>query len=371
MANLESKIRMSALQFAIVLAVDSFGFQIISATNPITTAAGEAAWISVIVAGGIYLVAALLMVKLGEYFPNETFVEYIPRLWGKKVGLAIISMVIFLVGAGFCLNLGGFSQVITLFMFDRTPVEVIALSMLVLCVYGTLQDWGTILRYLQILFILETSITLFIFSLTFFDFNALNLLPIWPNNLPGVAAGAWTAGVLFAGYEFILLAFPFIQRGAISINKSVVLSFTYLILIYVFATVLALGSLSAEGIKNSPFPTFIMIRGIELPGTFVERLENYLLLAWTPVVFDSLVLMLFLMSHTAARYLGHKDHRPIVLLLAPLLFAGTMQLDRPQDYTLLGEIDRILLTGLSFVIVPLSLAMVWWRRKGVANNAQS
>lgn len=371
MANLESKIRMSALQFAIILIVYSSGYQIISATNPIVTAAGEAAWISVIIAGGIYLVAAILMVKLGECFPKETFVEYIPRLWGRQMGAVIIGILIILVGAGFCINLGGFSQVIALFMFDHTPVEVIALSMLVLCVYGTLQDWGTILRYMQSLFILETTITLFIFSLALTDFRIINLLPIWPSNLPGVITGGWQAGGLFAGYEIILLALPFIQRGEISISKSVILAFIYLILFYILAVVLAIGALSVEGVKYVPFPTFMMIRGVELPGTFVERVENYLLLVWTPIVFDSLVLMLFLMSHTAARYLGHKDHRPIVLFFAPLLFFCAMQLDRPQDYTLVGELDSILLTGLSFIIIPLSLVMVWWRRKGVANNARN
>ena len=110
-----------------------------------------------------------------------------------------------------------------------------------------------------------------------------------------------------------------------------------------------------------------MIRSVELPGTFIERLENYLLLAWVPVVFDTLAAMMFFMGQVCMRQYRYVDHRPWVLLLVPIIYVGSILLDTQQVYDAVSKYTLWAGLGFSFGIVPLSLMLSWrHKRKAVA-----
>lgn len=366
--NLEGKSKISPAQFTLFLVIVCFGGQVVLTPQGIIDDAEHAAPFVVIASGFIYFFAAYMMLLLAKQFPNETLVEYMPRLWGKWLGiLPLLILVVTLVGE-LAEILHGFSKVITFFMFDRTPEEVVGLAMMILCVYCALQDFGAIMRVAQIMFFVTSSIIMLIFFTSLLTFRAENLLPLRVTDWSGVLKALVNSWGMYSGYELLLLVLPLVYRGEQSLGKSLAGSFAFLMLIFLFVFVLIIGVLTVEGAKNTPYPTVMVVRGVELPGTFVERLENYLLLAWVPVIFDTMAAMMYAVSVVISRFFQYADHRPVALLLGPLLYLTAFFMDGEIGVKKFADVITALGVVFSFGIIPVSLVLTWWRKKEAAHE---
>ena len=158
-----------------------------------------------------------------------------------------------------------------------------------------------------------------------------------------------------------------IQKGSFAkLATAIGGAFTYMTLFFLLFIVLIIGVLTVDNAKNIPYPVLTVIRSVELPGTFIERLENYLLLAWIPAVFDTLGAMMFFMGQVCMRQYRYVDHRPWVLMLVPVIYVGSILLiDNQQVYDTLSKYTLWAGLGFSFGVVPLSLLLSWWhKRKG-------
>ncbi|SDF16855.1 GerAB/ArcD/ProY family transporter [Sporolituus thermophilus] len=363
MANLEAKSKMSAIQLGLVVATTAIGAQIIIMPAAIIKQAGQATWLSVLLGGFVFYGAAWLMVKLGKQFPEETMVEYMPRLWGRWGGGIVIwwfSLTYMLV---FALILHGFSQAITFILFDRTPPGIVSMGILAVSAYCALQDWGTILRVLHLLFFIAVPMIVGIWLLGLLNFQPENMLPLLPEDVSGVLAASLKSWDLYSGYEIILFLLPLVARGKISPEKAVGGAFGCMGLVFVMIMIIIVGVLTAASAQNAIYPPIMVIRGIELPGTFIERLENYLVLAWIPVVFDTLAVILFILAQICMRRYGYTDHRPWVMALAPLLYFGNELLTGFKVYETMGKIATWLGLGFSLAVVPLTLVLAWRRKR--------
>ena len=174
----------------------------------------QAAWISVIIGGVIFCVATCLMLKLGTQYPDETLVEYAPRLFGRWAG----SLVIWWFNLLFFFQLieifAGTGKIITFYLFDRTPPEVVIMALLIVCTYCALQDWGTILRLQQIIFVLATGMLMLVWTASILNFLPENMLPLWPIKIKTVISGGFATWPMYSGYECILLLLPLVSRRA-------------------------------------------------------------------------------------------------------------------------------------------------------------
>jgi len=150
-----------------------------------------------------------------------------------------------------------------------------------------------------------------------------------------------------------------------SMTKTIGCSFGCMGFLFTTLAVMTVGVLSAENAKTISYPLIEVVRFVELPGTFIERLENYLLIAWIPNVFSTLAIYLYMPAQILMRLNGHADHRPWVLLLAPLLFFDSNLLgDMAQAIQTAADLNRLLGLSFSLGVIPLSLAVAWWKKRG-------
>jgi len=363
MANLEVKSQMSPLQLAIVVIVMVIGIHSDTLVRVIKDA-GSAAWLSLLLGGGLFCGAALVMVKLGDLFPGLTVVEYLPLLWGKWLGAAVIFLftVIFVIHTSFMLQ--GFSRVIAFFMFDRTPFEVLEAGLLAVCVYCALQDWGTILRVVQLVFFTAVPAALGFIGLSMVSFHYINILPLWPQHIQGVGYGVWHSWQEYFGYEVLLMLLPLVYRGKSRMSLVLAGSFAFLSVFFVFVTSLVIGTFTVEGVINLPYPLVSAIRSADLPGTYLERLDTYYLLFWIQIQFAMFAVILYILAQVPTRYFGYADHRPWVLALTPLLFIGGDALHSSRLYIMAAQSSNLLGMAFSLGIIPASYGLAWWRRRG-------
>jgi spore germination protein len=361
-ANLEVKDRMSPLQLAIVV------FMLMVAApgptlSPIVKEAGHGAWLSVLAGGSLYYGVAWLMLRLGAGFPEENMAEYMPRLWGRWLGGATVWLFVGLIFLAQSNVLQTTSRQITFFMFDRTPYEVVEAGMLLVCAYCALQEWGTILRVTQLMFFTAFPMSMLLLASGLLGFRFIDFLPLWPADAAGVAAGALDSWALFGGYEAILLLLPLVYRGKAKPAVAVAGAFGLATAVFSLWVALAVGGLTLEVAKNLPFPLLTVVREVEIPGTFVERLDTYYLLFWLQVIFTSMSLSIYLMAQALTTLYGYADHRPLVLALIPLLFLVGDAAHYVRVYEGLQQISQWAGWLFSLGVAPASAALVWWRRR--------
>jgi spore germination protein len=369
MANLEVKTRMSPLHLTIVIATTMMGISG-RVTEPLLVESGHGAWLALLVGAAVFYGAAWLMIKLGEQFPDESFAEYLPRLWGRWLGGAVVWMFVLVFFLQTAIVLQGVSREITFFMFDITPFEVVEASLLSVCTYCCLQDWGTIMRVVQFVFFTAFPMWLFLLMAGLLGFRFMNLLPLWPEDAAGVAAGALHTWNLFQGYECVLLLLPLVYKGNIKPSRAVAGAFGLATGVFMLRIVLDIGVLTLEGALKAAFPMMTIVRIVEIPGTFLERLDTYFMIFWIQGIFVSMTLAIYFMAQSLTLLYRFKDHRPFVLALVPPLFI----LGDASHYIRVFEWLRTAVewAGLAFSlgVMPLVFALVWWRRRRGRDTGQ-
>lgn len=305
------------------------------------------------------------MVWLAMYFKDESLVKYMPRMWGRWLGSVILLWFAVLFFLQVAVILQGAGKVITFFMFDRTPPEVVTLSFLMVCVYCALQDIGTILRIQQFLFVVSYSLFYGVWMVTILSFQPENILPIFPLDTGKLLTTTLQSWTFYSGYEIVLLLFPLVYRRSSFYGMVKWLGIVFGSMAFLYATIIIIiiGVMTAASAQNTPYPALVVIRSVEIPGTFIERLESYLLIFWIPVVFDTLAMMLYAMSETAAQYWGHKDHRPWVLIMAPLIYFFHVFLEYQSVREMVNQIMLWLGLLFSFGVIPVTLLRCRRRRR--------
>ncbi len=362
MANLEAKTRMSPLQLAIVIASTMV---VITGrvTEPIINYAGHGAWLALLAGTAAFYGVAWLMIKLGGLFPDESFAEYLPRFLGRWLGGAAVWLFVAVFFLQTAIILQGASREITFFMFDRTPFEVVEGGLLLVCVYCCLQDWGTILRVVQFVFFTALPVGLFLLVISLVGFRFMNFLPLWPEDATGLAKGALHTFSLFQGYECLLLLLPIVSKGGIRPAKTVAGAFALSGGVFLLGIVLEIGVLTLEGAKNASFALLTIVRSVEIPGTFLERLDTYFLLFWVQGIFLSVTLAVYFMAQALTLLYRYADHRPFVLALVPPLFILGDAAHHIKVFEGLRAAADWAGLAFSLVVVPVIFALVWWRRR--------
>jgi len=361
-ANLEVKTRMAPLHLAVVIAATMTGISG-RVMLPILEASGHGAWLAVLTGAAVFYGAACLMLKLGELFPEESFAEYLPRLFGRWAGGAVVWLFVLIIFLQSAIVLQGVSREIDFFMFDRTPFEVVEASLLTVCVYCCLQDWGTILRVAQFVFFTAFPMWLFLLAISLLGFRIINFLPLWPEDAAGVATGALHSWSLFQGYECVLLFLPLVYKGSVRPARAVGGACAIAAGVFLLRTALDIGVLTLEGALNTAFPMLTIVRAVDIPGTFLERLDTYFLVFWMQGIFVSVTLAMYFMAKSLALLYRYADHRPLVLALAPPLFI----LGDAAHYFRVSEgLQQALAWAgpvFSLGVMPTVYGLVWWRRR--------
>lgn len=368
MTNLEAKSKMSSWQFGLVITSGLLTARLLQTTSYIVSLSKQFLWLSSALAGVLFYLAAYLMIRLGEQFPKETIGEYIPRLVGKKFGSGVFLIFITALLVNIINCTAALTKLTKVFLFDQTPTAVVILVLLLAVAYCAMQDWGTILRVIQIL-VLALPLLYIFYSLIWLNFEPLNLLPLWPDHFMGILQGVMYHTSYYAGYESLLVLLPLTRRGKVSFARTVGWGFLIITLIYVLGAISLVGAISAKTVSSVPQAVIYGMKSIELPGTFIERLENYMIMFFIPVTYISMVLSYFALAEGCRKYFKYNDHRSFVPAFLPLIFFVSTFVDTPERYDVFRYFGIFIIFLFSFVIIPILLFLVW-RKKGRKKNAK-
>lgn len=244
------------------------------------------AWISVILAGLLtHIVMWLIVRTLSKYESADLYgINY--DLFGKVIGTLFncIYMLYYL-----CITIvimRNYVDVIQAWIFPDLPTWLIVSLLLVLTIYAGFGGIRVIIGMCMLGFVVIL-FTVFLFHSSLKYAIWTQLLPVMESNVKDIINGSIRMSFSLAGFEIILLLYPYI------VNKERIMRYSQLALLFVntvYLTIIILSIVyfSSNQMIRSIWPSINMLKIVKYP--FLERLEFVVISVWMFMVLTGILI---------------------------------------------------------------------------------
>lgn len=282
-------------------------------------AAKQNGWLSLLVVSTFYgLLVALVVIKLGLRFPDQTVIEYAPEILGPFLGK--------LVGAGLVvwfLHINAvivreFADFIATAFMPETPLLVFIILLLALAARAVRGGVEVVARAGEWVFPIFIFSMLIIMALVLPDTDWSNLRPVLEDGIRPVLHGALAPAGWRGEIVLILMYLPFINLP----GKTLKYLTAAVILMGLALTGATVITTAVFGVltEHLTFPFFTLATYISV-ARFVERMEPFILLMWVAGVTIKVAAFYYAAVLGSAQLFSLKDYRPVVLPLGLILAA--------------------------------------------------
>ncbi|MGE5629608.1 MAG: GerAB/ArcD/ProY family transporter, partial [Caulobacteraceae bacterium] len=354
------------LAMLIIMTVISVG--VFSLAAEITGKVGPDGWIVIALAGVINIIAVVIIVRLNSRFPGKTFAEYSGEIIGVipgKIVNTVFAVYLLLIIA---YETRAFTEVVKMFLLFRTPAEVIILSLILVCTYIVRGGAECVARMNELIFpiLFIPFFIILLFGLPLMEFS--NLLPVLQTTPAKLLTAVPFTAFSFGGIELALFYIGFMKEPK-KAYKPAIIAVAFITFFFIMTTVFCLATF---GVKTTPqiiWPLVNLIRAINLPGVFIERLDGIILPLWMTTVFTTMVSAYFIISYSISRIVGTKEQKQYVLPLTALIYYLALQPDSlAQLYEWGGRIFAVAVPLHLYILPVLMLIIAAIRKLGVYKN---
>ncbi|MEW6182397.1 MAG: endospore germination permease [Bacillota bacterium] len=283
------------------------------------------AWLSIFPALLLGFMAVFIATRLALRFPEQTVVEYTPRVlgafFGKLIGFIYVFYFFFLM----YYVQRQFGELMSTSYFPLTPNIVLIALLTLLAAYMVYMGLEVICRVALIWGVFVPAFFL-LFALIAKDIEVGNFQPVLEHGIGPVVAGSFLPGATFTeAAVVVLILLPFIgdKRRALGAGLAAVTGVCVL-----FAVVLigAIGMMGAETTGRLMFPGFTLYRRMHVEALPVLDRQDALYMAiWVGGMLLKLATFFHAGMLSLGQWLGFKSHRPLILPVGALVTALGIQ----------------------------------------------
>ncbi len=353
----------SPSQFFIIAVNCMFGSSLLTLPSDLARIAKEDMWMPMLLGSILIFLAFWVALQLSAYFPNVTVMDYHVLLLGRIPGFILNGLMIILMMVIIALYLRTFTIAVKVYLLDLTPPQVIDIFLLGLGMYAVQYGLAPLLRLQQFLFVQEYGIFLTIVLLGVLSIEAKYYQPILAEGITPVLQGTISTWLTYTGPEmFIGFLYPFITPKK-TILKWGMYGIGMATFIYVIMTLIVQGILGSNETANTIIPTMMAYRFIEIPDTFIERLDGYLMTIWVVIAFTSLINWIYFISFGIGQMFKLESSRCIVVLLLPFIYY--LVYIPPNAYAIQVITQWVNYAGIfwGLGVTPLLLVLAWLKSK--------
>lgn len=315
----EGKERITTMQATIILVSYTLATNMLTLPRTAVEAGGTPdVWISVIVGGFLSMLAGIVIVRLSQRFPGQTFYQYNWRIVGKPLGifLGMVVVVYFLCIASYEVRI--VQEVTSFFLLEGTPVWAITGAFMWVALYLCIGGINAISQMCKLIFPIIWTIFLgsCLLSLKIFDIN--NLRPVLGEGIEPIWKALKPTALTFTAGETLLFLTAFMNKPKKATRVIVVGTFISMFF-YVLAVVMAIGVLSVDGVVTRTWPFFDVIRSFEVKYFFFERFEALLLSVWIVQIFCSFCITLY-GAALGISQIFNKGFKQCLFVLLPVIY---------------------------------------------------
>lgn len=343
------------------------GFGVLTLPRPIVeTTRSVDGWVSILIGGLGALVFTWMVAKLVSRFPKRNLHDIAGAVIGKPLAVLFTLMFACYMLTFVAYETRGVASISRIYLFDRTPVEVICLVFLLVLIYGVAGPSVALFRlntlFLPIVILLL--FVLFLMNISFFEFK--NLMPFFVTDWRDVVLASKESVFSFIGFE-ILLFYNAVINQPKKIVKASTFGMLIPLLLYLLVYFFTLGVFGLEVTANTLYPTAELAKQVEVPGGFFERFESIFFSVWVLTLFNTAA-MAFDVSLLALEAIFKKARRTtLAFWLGPFLFLVVMQPQNLIEIRQFGEWISYVGIGLGMIYPTLLLLLSIMR--GVKGSA--
>lgn len=360
--------QISENEFMIALPSIIIGVSILSLPSEIAKVTSFSdGWIPILLGGIIFTFITIIAVKLAALFPEQSFMSYTTFLVTKPVaiGIAWIHIIIVIFAGAYAVRSVAFIS--QQYLFDQTPMEVLALAFLLVIIYAISGSRAGLFR-LNVLFlpiILIAFLFVVLFNMKWFE--TVNLLPMFKSDATDYMKGITKSFQAYGGFGIVLFYFVFIRKPT-NMTKKIVIGMSVSTLFYLIiflATIAVFGNAVTE---NLGFPTIELAKRVDIPGAIFERIDALVFTIWAMAIFNTATMTLDTGVLLLTSLFKKVEKKVITIILSPIIFYISMfpqQLDQVQK-----SVNIFSVLYISFTVTIIFGLLLIANIRGVKNRAK-
>jgi spore germination protein len=339
------------------LVVSVIGISIFSQPSEMARNVGTDGWLVSIFGGVICFIVLAIIYNTSKANNYESFynilVKNIGAALGKIIGICYVLFIIFSIAIGIRI----FSEVLKMYLLEKTPTEFIIVTMLICGTYLIRGDINSLVKVNEVsfwvMFIPIYLVLIFAFSNT--DFT--NILPILSNKPMNYIDAICISSYSFGGLEIAFLIIPFMENKTKFISFSIK-AIAFITLFYVIINIFCIATFSKYQTAGLIWPTITMIKSINIPGGFIEGLEGAVMALWVVFYFATFTNSFFFASDLVKDVFALDDIKLSSLVVLPIIYIAALY---PQN---IGELYKIsekvypLVFAIFLLLIPLILLAI-------------
>jgi len=237
------------------------------------------AWISVLLAGLLTMIAGAMSVILCNRYPGRTIFQFSKEVVGPVIGTVAntIAILYFIFIAGFETRI--LSEIVSTYLLHRTPEKVLMITFIWVATYQAIGGINPILKAFEIYFPIVIVLLVGILLLSMRKFEIINILPFFGNGITPLLKGVGSSLTIYAGYEIIFVTTAWMEKPKDAM-KSLFKGLILTTVINTAVVLITIGVMSIDEIKNLAWPTSSLVAEIYLPGGFIENYKLFFIIIW-------------------------------------------------------------------------------------------
>ena len=321
-------------------------------------------WISIILASSITAFFSWVIIKLALTAGDDSILQFTSKTLAKPVGY-VLAFLFFIHFFSYCFyETRALANLAKHFLFDRTPVEVIALLFLWLVFYAVSGSRTALIR-LNVMFFPIVLLILFmiiLFNLREFEFG--NIKPMFVTDIPSILKGSYDTIFSFLGFEVLFFYVAMLDKKQSSKNISLypIIGIGLLTFIYVLVYIFSIAIFTVEGAGALLYPTLELAKVVEFPGGILERLESLFFTVWVMTIFNTTAMSMDIAVYCLQFLIPKVKRITCILIILPLIYISSML---PQNLLQLQQAGEYLgYSGIVVAIIIPSILFILTKVKG-------
>ncbi|MFD0692868.1 endospore germination permease [Paenibacillus sp. GCM10027628] len=318
-------------------------------------------WISMTAAGLLAIGTAWILAKIATHFSQQGFFAYTSAAVTKPIAYVVTTALAVYFLSFVAYEVRAIANISKQYLFERTPVEAISLSFLLVVVYAVAGSRVGIIR-LNILFLpFIIMITLIVLAFSMGKLSIEDLKPVLITDWKHLALGMKDSVFSLLGFEVILFYITLMNKPK-DAPKAAIIGVAIPLVLYIAIYLVCVGVFSQFALQEITYPAVELAKEMQIPGEFFERFESIFFTIWIMTVFTTTFMALDCTIYALKSMMTKISHITWVFMLSPVTYLLCMFPRNLTDFAKMGEL--ISYTGLVVaIIIPILIHMVARLRK--------
>lgn len=282
----------------------------------------NAAWMIVIGGFLIILPSLLFLNNVLNKYQSKHILEIIQLTFGKPIALVLAFIMFCYTFTNTASDTRSYVDQLITINFPRTPLFVLYLCFLIVCICVAKMGWETIAEIAWIVFpFLMLSLgLLIIFSLKDASFN--RIFPLFGNGGWAIAKGSVRATALFSDLFVFMILYPMVKDHK-TYTRSLYSSIIFSVVVMVFMYLTYLCIFDYRSIDKIMYPFNDLTRFISI-GRMLSNVETFFITVWLVAIFIKFSMYLYVVSKIFGFVFNIKEYENTIIPIGLLILMAGM-----------------------------------------------